>query len=127
MRPTDGQTDLHEVESLVYRLFAEKQFAVALLALVMVAQLATAQFLLLRMASTTGQTTSAPDGALRLDVVCGPDGMTGLQGEQVDPMLFAGREVVVHVPPRVATCIEEVGSAPGLSSMVVGLPVGDAP
>src|SRR5205823_6161280 len=44
-----------EMEALIYRLFAEKQFALALLALVMVAQLLSAQFLLLRLTPPSQQ------------------------------------------------------------------------
>jgi len=52
-----------EMEALIYRLFVEKQFALALLALVMVAQLLSAQFLLLRLKPPSQQAIAAPSSS----------------------------------------------------------------
>ena len=71
--PRPGGFD--EIESLIYRLFAEKQFALALLALVMVAQLLSAQFLLLRLTPPGAQSREAPAPSQRIDVRWG-DGAT---------------------------------------------------
>ena len=58
MTSRSGRSGFEEMEALIYRLFAEKQFALALLALVMVAQLLSAQFLLLRLSPPASQARS---------------------------------------------------------------------
>src|SRR5205085_7930603 len=70
-----------EMEALIYRLFAEKQFALALLALVMVAQLLSAQFLLLRLRPPSAQAVAAPTAQQRVDVRCEAGGARTLSGE----------------------------------------------
>jgi len=89
-----------ELEALIYRLFAEKQFALALLALVMVAQLLSAQFLLLRLRPPSKQATAAPSAQQRLDVRCEGGAARTLSGE--------------------AACLSQVTSS-GASELVVGI------
>ena len=108
-----------EMESLIYRLFAEKQFALALLALVMVAQLLSAQFLLLRLRPPASQSAVAPAGTQRLDVRCEAGGARTLSGE---PAAGAarGKVVVVHLGASEEACLAEVTSA-GAAELVVGM------
>src|SRR2546425_9642580 len=92
-----------EMEALIYRLFAEKQFALALLALVMVAQLLSAQFLLLRLSPPQAQATFAPSVAQRVDVQCSPSGARLPDGS---PLASAarGKVVVVHLGASADAC-----------------------
>src|SRR5262245_61393790 len=96
MKRDDSSFD--EIESLIYRLFAEKQFAMALLALVMVANLASAQFLLLRAARTYAETVAAPSPSSRLDVRCEGGALKDLSGRPVDRAALGAKKVVVHFP-----------------------------
>jgi hypothetical protein len=108
-----------ELEALIYRLFAEKQFALALLALVMVAQLLSAQFLLLRLKAPSSQGAPAPTASQRLDVRCESFGARTLAGEP----LFSGargKVVVVHLGAQAEACLADV-SAAGASELVVGI------
>ena len=108
-----------EMEALIYRLFAEKQFALALLALVMVAQLLSAQFLLLRLSPPHAQSTFAPSITQRVDVQCSPGGARLADGS---PLASAakGKVVVVHLGATADACLSEVTSA-GPAELVVGM------
>src|SRR5205807_3378371 len=86
-----------EMEALIYRLFAEKQFALALLALVMVAQLLSAQFLLLRLKPPASQSSAAPTSQQRLDVRCAEGGARTLSGDPVGREGARGKVVVLHL------------------------------
>ena len=108
-----------ELEALIYRLFAEKQFALALLALVMIAQLLSAQFLLLRLKSPSSQGTSAPAASQRLDVRCEAGGARTLSGEVLSSGA-RGKVVVVHLGAQAEACLADV-SAAGASELVVGI------
>jgi hypothetical protein len=108
-----------EMESLIYRLFAEKQFALALLALVMVAQLLSAQFLLLRLRPPASQSAAAPASTQRLDVRCEAGGARTLSGEPA-AAAARGKVVVVHLGAPEEACLAEVTSA-GAAELVVGM------
>ena len=109
-----------EVEALIYRLFAEKQFALALLALVMVAQLLSAQFLLLRLKPPAAQGAAAPAASQRLDVRCEAGGARTLAGGAMPPESARGKVVVVHLGAVADACLAEVTGA-GPSELVVGV------
>jgi hypothetical protein len=114
-RKHDG---LHEIEAIVYRLFAEKQFALALLALVMVGQLLTAQFLLLRMSATNkGSHVSAPLGRDRVDVVCQGGTPRTLAGAPIAPAELRAKKVVVHLPIEASACLGSLEA----SDILVGI------
>ena len=100
-----------ELEALIYRLFAEKQFALALLALVMVAQLLSAQFLLLRLRAPASQAVAAPTAANRVDVRCDAPG---------DLSVARGKVVVVHLGAAANACLAQVTEA-SPSELVVGV------
>ena len=121
----ESKTGFDEVEALIYRLFAEKQFALALLALVMVAQLLSAQFLLLRMTPPSRQSAPAPAADHRLDVRCEGGAARTLAGEAMTPAAARGKTVVMHLPSADEACLAEVTSA-GASELVVGMSA-DAP
>ena len=112
-----------EVEALIYRLFAEKQFALALLALVMVAQLLSAQFLLLRLSPPNAQSSFAPSISQRLDVSCAPGGARTSDGVPLE-RAAKGRVVVVHLGETAEACLAEVTNA-GPSELVVGMTAHD--
>jgi hypothetical protein len=118
------ESGFEEIEALIYRLFAEKQFALALLALVMVAQLLSAQFLLLRLSPPNAQASFAPTLSKRLDVSCAPGGARTADGS---PLLSAakGKVVVVHLGETAEACLSEVTNA-GPSELVVGMTAHDA-
>ena len=118
-RPGRG-SGFEELEALIYRLFAEKQFALALLALVMVAQLLSAQFLLLRMSPPVSQARGAPASAQRLDVSCGAAGPRTLAGEPVSSEAARGKVVVVHLSAADQACLSTVTEA-GAAELVVGM------
>jgi hypothetical protein len=107
-----------EMEALIYRLFAEKQFALALLALVMVAQLLSAQFLLLRLAPPKAQAVSAPARDQRLDVACNAGAPKTLAGEPMPPA--RGKVVVVHLGSQEEACLAQVSNAQP-AELVVGM------
>jgi hypothetical protein len=109
-----------EIEALIYRLFAEKQFALALLALVMVAQLLSAQFLLLRLSAPSTQSASAPALSKRVDVRCGGDGARLLTGEPLSSEGARGKVVVVHLGAPGELCLSQV-SAANPAELVVGM------
>src|SRR3989449_10921938 len=88
-----------EMEALIYRLFAEKQFALALLALVMVAQLLSAQFLLLRLKPPAAQSGAAPSASQRLDVRCTDQGARTLAGDAMSREGVRGTVVVLQLAP----------------------------
>jgi hypothetical protein len=108
-----------EIEALIYRLFAEKQFALALLALVMVAQLLSAQFLLLRLHPPDSQAAPAPLAKDRVDVRCEAAGARTMKGEALGDSA-RGKTVVVHLGAADEMCLSQVTSA-GVSELVVGL------
>ncbi len=108
---------LHEIEAIVYRLFAEKQFALALLALVMVGQLLTAQFLLLRLTPPKGSHVSAPLGRDRVDVVCQGATPRTLAGLAIAPADLRAKKVVVHLPPEASACLGSLDA----SDVLVGI------
>lgn len=114
-------TSFDEIESLIYRLFAEKQFAMALLALVMVANLASAQFLLLRAARTYAQTVPAPSPSARIDVKCEGGALKGLDGGPVDRAALGSKKVVVHFPAETSQCVVDATQA-GVSELIIGVP-----
>jgi hypothetical protein len=109
-----------ELEALIYRLFAEKQFALALLALMMVAQLLSAQFLLLRLSSPSKQSTQAPAAKDRLDVRCDAAGARMLSGAPLQSAGARGKVVVVHLDNADEACLAEVTAA-GVDELVVGM------
>src|SRR5207244_11593417 len=100
-----------ELEALIYRLFAEKQFALALLALVMVAQLLSAQFLLLRLKAPAAQAVAAPAASQRVDVRCDAPGALSAA---------PGTGGVVHLGPAANACLARV-AAPAPSDLGVGV------
>jgi hypothetical protein len=108
------------MEALIYRLFAEKQFALALLALVMVAQLMSAQFLLLRLSPPKSQSSAAPVSKQRVDVQCGDGGARMLSGDAMSREVAQGKVVVVHLGSSADACLAQVTSA-GPSELVVGI------
>jgi hypothetical protein len=114
-----------ELEALIYRLFAEKQFALALLALVMVAQLLSAQFLLLRLSPPASQAVAAPAADHRLDVRCEAGAPRLLSGESMGRDVARGKVVVMHLPSADEACLAQVSGA-GASELVVGMSA-DAP
>lgn len=109
-----------EMEALIYRLFAEKQFALALLALVMVAQLLSAQFLLLRLTPPSSQARAAPSSSQRLDVRCEASALRTLAGETVRTEAARGKVVVMHLGASEEACLTQATSA-GASELVVGM------
>jgi hypothetical protein len=109
-----------EMESLIYRLFAEKQFALALLALVMVAQLLSAQFLLLRLRPPAQQASGAPAASHRLDVKCDAGSARTLAGEAMAPQAARGKVVVMHLGASEEACLAQVTSS-GAAELVVGM------
>jgi hypothetical protein len=121
MTPRTGRTGgFEEIEALIYRLFAEKQFALALLALVMVAQLLSAQFLLLRLSPPKAQGAPAPAASQRLDVRCEASGARTLAGESLMSRGAQGKTVIVHLGSAAEACLSEVTAA-GASELVVGM------
>jgi hypothetical protein len=108
------------MEALIYRLFAEKQFALALLALVMVAQLLSAQFLLLRLSPPKSQASAAPVSKQRVDVQCGDSGARMLSGDAMSREAAQGKVVVVHLGPSADACLAQVTSV-NPSELVVGV------
>src|SRR3981081_3621076 len=89
-----------EMEELIYRLFAAQQFA-----LVMVAQLLSAQFLLLRLKPPSSQAIAAPSSKQRLDVRCAEGGARTLSGEAVSREAARGKVVVVHHGAPAEPCL----------------------
>jgi hypothetical protein len=116
-----NDTSFDEIESLIYRLFAEKQFAMALLALVMVANLASAQFLLLRAAKTYAQTVQAPSPSERIDVRCQGGALTDLGGKAIDRAALGSKKVVVHFPAEASACVVQATES-GVSELIIGVP-----
>jgi len=100
-----------EMEGLIYRLFAEKQFALALLALVMVAQLLSAQFLLLRLKPPASQSSAAPTSQQRLDVRCAEGGARTLSGDPVGREGARGKVVVLHLAASEEACLADMTAA----------------
>lgn len=109
-----------EMEALIYRLFAEKQFALALLALVMVAQLLSAQFLLLRLTPPSRQASAAPSSSNRLDVKCDAGAARTLAGETMSREVARGKVVVMHLGASEEACLAQVTSS-GAAELVVGM------
>jgi hypothetical protein len=109
-----------EMEALIYRLFAEKQFALALLALVMVAQLLSAQFLLLRLTPPSSQGRAAPTSSQRLDVRCESSALRTLAGDTLGREAARGKVVVMHLGASEEACLTQATSA-GASELVVGM------
>jgi hypothetical protein len=109
-----------EMEALIYRLFAEKQFALALLALVMVAQLLSAQFLLLRLRPPSQQARGAPASSQRLDVKCDAGAARTLGGEAMSREAARGKVVVMHLGASEESCLAQVTSS-GAAELVVGM------
>jgi hypothetical protein len=120
MTSRSGRSGFEEMEALIYRLFAEKQFALALLALVMVAQLMSAQFLLLRLSPPKSQSSAAPLSKQRVDVQCGDGGARMLSGDAMSREVAQGKVVVVHLGGLADACLAQVTSA-GPSELVVGI------
>lgn len=120
MSSRDRPGGFEELEALIYRLFAEKQFALALLSLVMVAQLLSAQFLLLRLKPPAAQASAAPAAKDRLDVRCAAGAARTLSGEPMSREGARGKTVVVHLGAPEEACLAEVTAA-GVSELVVGV------
>lgn len=116
------EQDLSEIEALIYRLFAEKQFAMALLALVMVANLMCAQFLLLRIAAPTGQAIGAPDPTARADLRCLDGRLFGMNGAAPSWSELAGKKVVLHLDTHSSACLLEAADR-DIEEVVVGIPI----
>ncbi|MFL5389409.1 MAG: hypothetical protein ACJ79C_11820 [Myxococcales bacterium] len=125
MRSRSGHSGFEEMEALIYRLFAEKQFALALLALVAVAQLLSAQFLLLRLSPPRSQAASAPIARQRVDVQCADGGAKMLSGDAMSREATQGKVVVVHLGASADACLAQVTSG-NPSELVVGVSA-DAP
>jgi hypothetical protein len=117
---TSRSSGFDEMEALIYRLFAEKQFALALLALVMVAQLLSAQFLLLRLTPPSRQAAAAPSSSQRLDVRCEGGGARTLSGEAISREAAKGKVVVMHLGPSQEACLAQMTSS-GAAELVVGM------
>jgi hypothetical protein len=109
-----------EMEALIYRLFAEKQFALALLALVMVAQLLSAQFLLLRLTPPSSQARAAPAISQRLDVRCEAGAARMVSGQAITREAARGTVVVMHLGAAQEACLAQVSSS-GAAELVVGM------
>ena len=125
MMPRSSRTGgFEELEALIYRLFAEKQFALALLALVMVAQLLSAQFLLLRLKPPAAQAAAAPAASQRVDVRCEAGGARTLSGGALASSA-RGKVVVVHLGATAEACLAEVTGA-NPAELVVGIEDGKA-
>ena len=121
MTPRNARSGgFEEMEALIYRLFAEKQFALALLALVMVAQLLSAQFLLLRLRPPAAQSAAAPSTQQRLDVRCEAGAARTLSGEAMSPAGARGKVVVVHLGASEEACLAQVTGS-GAAELVVGM------
>jgi hypothetical protein len=120
MTSRTGRSGFEEMEALIYRLFAEKQFALALLALVMVAQLLSAQFLLLRLSPPRSQAGAAPMSKERLDVRCADGGARTFSGEPMSRDGARGKVGVVHLGASADACLAEVTSA-APAELVVGM------
>lgn len=114
---------LDSVEALIMRLFAEKQFAVAMMAMLFVAYLATAQFMLLRMSVSMAQTTSAPNLDNRVDLSCDGAVPRALDGHAAPLSTLVGKRVVLHMPETQNQCVTALTNA-HVSEVVVGVPVG---
>ncbi len=109
-----------DLEALIYRLFAEKQFALALLALVMVAQLLSAQFLLLRLTPPASQASAAPSSKERLDVRCVEGAPRTFEGSPISREAARGKVVVMHLAQSEEACLAEVTGS-GAAELVVGM------
>lgn len=116
------ELNLDTIEALIYRLFAEKQYALALLALVMVAWLLTAQFLLLRVTPTLSGMSAPPAQSERFDLACRGGILEPLNGSQLDPSAWKGKKVVIHLDADQNQCITSA-SAQGIEELVVGVTV----
>jgi hypothetical protein len=125
MTSRSGRSGFEEMEALIYRLFAEKQFALALMALVIVAQLLSAQFLLLRLSPPRSQAAPAPVSKQRVDVQCGDGGARMFSGDAMSREATQGKVVVVHLGPSADACLAQVTNA-GPAELVVGVSA-DAP
>ena len=117
---TSRSSGFDEMEALIYRLFAEKQFALALLALVMVAQLLSAQFLLLRLTPPSRQTAAAPSSSQRLDVRCEAGAARTLSGDAISREAARGKVVVMHLGASQEACLAQMTSS-GAAELVVGM------
>ena len=113
---------LDSVEALIMRLFAEKQFAVAMMAMLFVAYLATAQFMLLRMSVSMAQTTSTPDLDNRVDLSCDGSVPRALDGHAAPLGTLSGKRVVLHMPAQQNECVTALTDA-HVSEVVIGVPV----
>lgn len=125
MSSKDRSGGFEELEALIYRLFAEKQFALALLSLVMVAQLLSAQFLLLRLKPPAAQASAAPAAADRLDVQCAGGAAQLMSGQPMTAEGARNKTVVVHLGAAEEACLSAVTAA-GVGELVVGM-TSDAP
>jgi hypothetical protein len=121
MTARSGRTGgFEEMEALIYRLFAEKQFALALLALVMVAQLLSAQFLLLRLKPPSAQAAAAPTAKQRVDVRCDEGGARLFSGDPLSRDGARGKVLVVHLGAAQEACLAEMSDV-GAAELVVGM------
>lgn len=120
MSRTARSSGFDEMEALIYRLFAEKQFALALLALVMVAQLLSAQFLLLRLTPPSRQSGAAPASTQRLDIRCESGAARTLEGVAIGREAARGKVVVMHLGAAQEACLAQVTSS-GAAELVVGM------
>lgn len=111
-----------EIESLINRLFAEKQLAVALLVLVMMANLMSSQFLLLRTVPPAAQAVTAVAPDERLDANCVNGALRGLQGQPLNATELTNKRVVLHLDGAANQCVVAATQA-GVEHVVVGVTV----
>ncbi len=112
--------DDERMEGLVYRLIADKQLAMALLAFVMLGYLLATQFLLLRVIPPALQAASAPAGEVRQDVVCAHGELQTLDGQAVQVGTMKDHVVVLHLDAAANRCVTTVSNA-GVQGVVVGV------
>lgn len=115
---------LDAIESLVARLFAEKQASTALLALLLVGYLATAQFLMLRVVTAADVLSQAPPLSERLDVSCEGGEPRWAKGSAPDREQLAGKPVVVFLDSSATRCLEKLSKV-GVGQLLLGIPAGD--
>ncbi len=116
--PRGGFT-LQDIEGNIYRLWAEKQFTVALLMSTIVAQLLAAQFMLLRIQSATNGTV-APSPLERVDLTCSDGNLQTEDGGAPDLSTAEGKTVVVHLDMGTNACLTELSSVE-IGELVVGV------
>jgi hypothetical protein len=112
--------ELEESELVTARLFSEKQAAIALLAMSLVAYLAAMQVMLLRVQPGAANAGPAPPPDRRTDIACADGSLYDLQGLPVDPTTLDDRVVVLHLDAPTNACLSRLSD---ISGLVVGVPV----